>query len=128
MKRMSQILYSLGLLTLWILSSCGKDISTGAASSTSPLNGGQCACNSSEMPVCGINLYGNHITYPNICIANCYQATNTVQGRCNCSRDLVCLSNGQTTSECEAQALIRANRDLTIVKFYGCNSKPPASL
>ena len=128
MKRMSQILYSLALLTLLILSSCGKDTSMSTVSGTSSLNGGQCACNSSEMPVCGINPNGNAVTYPNMCTANCFGATNTVQGHCVCSRSLVCLSNGNSVSECEAQALIRANRDLTIVKFYGCNSKPPASL
>ncbi len=127
MKRMSQILYSLGLLTLLILSSCGKD-ELAASSNSNPLTGGQCSCNSSEMPVCGINPAGNHVTYPNICIASCYQATNTVQGRCNCSESLVCLSDGRSLTECNAQAAIRNNRSLTIVKFYGCNSKPPASL
>lgn len=125
---MSQILYSLGLLTLLIFSSCGKDNSTVGGSGTNTLTGEQCACNSAEMPVCGINTYGNSVTYPNQCIASCNKATNVVQGHCNCSESLVCLSDGRTVTECNAQAAIRINSSLTITKFYGCNSKPPASL
>lgn len=128
MKRMSQILYSFGLLTLLILSSCGSDNSTGVSSSTSPLSGAQCSCNTSEMPVCGINPNGNTVAYLNMCAANCFGATNIVQGHCVCSESLVCLSDGTTRTECNAQAAIRLNRSLTIVKFYGCNSKPPATL
>lgn len=128
MKRMSQILYSLALLTLLILSSCGSDNSTGAApiSATNPLTGGQCACNSEEMPVCGINIDGFEKDYSNICMANCFKATNIVQGRCVCSEKLVCMSDGRSLTECNAQAAIRINSSLTITKFYGCKSQPPS--
>lgn len=129
MKRMFLFLYSFGLFALLILSSCGSDNSTGSiASSTNTLNGAQCSCNTSEMPVCGINPDGNTVAYLNMCAANCFGATNIVQGHCVCSESLVCLSDGTTRTECNAQAAIRLNRSLTIVKFYGCNSKPPASL
>lgn len=127
MKRMALILNSFVLLSMLLMSACGKDTTTNTASSTSALSGGaECSCTSEEMPVCGINTSGNAISYLNICSANCYKATNIVQGHCVCSESLVCLSDGRTVTECDAQAYIRYNRSLTITKFQSCNSSRPS--
>lgn len=123
MKRMSQILYSLGLLTLLILSSCGSDNSTSTGSTTSALNGGSCSCSSEYMPVCGINTNNNTVKYDNVCIANCFKATNVVQGSCICSESPVCGSDGVTRTECDAQAMTRTVSNYKIVKFSDCRSR-----
>ena len=119
MKRMSKILYSLGLLTLVILSSCGKDNSTSSTSSTQNALAGECTMTSEYSPVCGVN----NITYDNISIAKCYKVTQTVQGNCICTERPVCGDNGVTYSECDAQAAIRNGYIKRITKFSDCNSR-----
>lgn len=119
MKRMSQILYSFGLLTLLILSSCGKDETTiGASSAQSALNG-ECVMTSEYSPVCG----ANDITYDNISIARCYKVTQTVQGNCICTERPVCGDDGVTYSECRAQDNIRNGTLKRIIKFADCRSR-----
>lgn len=122
MKRISKILYSIGLLTLLILSSCGKDNVTGDTPSTSTQNslasGDVCSCTATYSPVCGVN----NITYDNICKANCYKVTHVVQGNCICTERPVCGDNGVTYTECDAQAAIRNGYIKKIVKFADCKS------
>lgn len=119
MKRMSKILYSFGLLALLILSACGKDqTTTGTSTAQNALNGGACSCTATYSPVCG----ANDITYDNICIANCYKVTQTVQGNCICTERPVCGDNGVTYTECNAQDAIRRGYIKKIVKFSDCKS------
>jgi hypothetical protein len=119
MKRMSKILYSFCLLTLLLLTACGKDNNTsGTSSGTSSLVGGSCSCTATYSPVCG----ANDITYDNICIANCYKVTETLQGNCICTERPVCGDNGRTYTECDAQAAIRNGQIKKIVKFSDCRS------
>lgn len=118
MKRMSQILYSLGLLTLVILSSCGKDNSASVVpgtTSVSTLNE-TCSFTSEYSPVCGIN----NITYDNISIAKCYNVTRTSPGNCICSDRPVCGDNGVTYTECDAQEAYLHGKIKRIVKFTDC--------
>ena len=83
MERMIRILYSLGLSSLLILSSCGKDVSTNKKIvNTSPLYGEECELNSIHMPVCGIDSNGKETNYQNISYAKCFKATNIAQGEC----------------------------------------------
>lgn len=119
MKRMSQILYSLGLLTLVILSSCGKDNSTStpASASVSTFNG-TCSFTSEYSPVCGIN----NITYDNVSIAKCYNVTRTSPGNCICSDRPVCGDDGKTYTECDAQEAYLHGKIKRIVKFSDCRS------
>ncbi|MEA9354822.1 Kazal-type serine protease inhibitor domain-containing protein [Bacteriovorax sp. PP10] len=116
MKRMSQILYSLGLLTLVILSSCGKDNSTSTAGSSVSTFNGECSFTSEYSPVCGVN----NITYDNISIAKCYNVTQTSPGNCICSERPVCGDNGVTYTECDAQDAYRQGKIKRIVKFTDC--------
>lgn len=125
MKRMQLILYSLSLISLLILSSCGVDLSTnnkGVSSNTLLAN--ECELNSEYMPVCGTDLNGKKVDYENISLAKCYKATNVIQGKCECSKPserLVCMSNEESLKECAAQAAIKNDNSLTIVKFQACN-------
>lgn len=129
MKSMFQIFKSVFLLTLLALASCGSDNSVNKVStSSSLLKGEECSCNSLEMPVCGLNSNGVATTYTNSCMANCFGATNIVQGHCECSQNLVCLSDGRTLTECSAQSAIRSDRSLSITQFFSCNTTPPPSL
>ena len=123
MKRMSQILYSFALVTLLILSSCGKDNQTSAPASKTTatqntLSGDTCGCTATYSPVCGVN----NITYDNVCIATCYKVTHTSQGNCICTQRPVCGDNGETYTECEAQAAIRNGEIKKIIKFADCKA------
>ncbi|MBC7713323.1 MAG: hypothetical protein H7177_08290 [Rhizobacter sp.] len=104
-----------------VLASCGGDNTTGAkaaSSNTSSLTGGECACAATYAPVCGKNSSGNNISYDNQCIANCYKATNVVQGNCECSEALrVCGTDGGDYTECEARIY-----HITIKKYGTCAS------
>ena len=129
MERMSQILYSLSLITLMILSSCGTDKSTKANQViTNPLNDvRECALNSEHMPVCGQDINGKLTDYMNATLAECYKASKIFQGHCSCSKNpekLVCMSTGESLTECNAQDLIKRNSSLRIEKFQACNSGP----
>lgn len=116
MKRVSLFLYSFALL---LLVSCGADLtSPKSTSGQNTLNGAQCGCTASYMPVCGVN----NITYDNSCIASCYQVTQTTQGNCICSERPVCGDDGATYTECEAQAAIRNGTIKKIVKFVDCSA------
>ncbi|NOT79242.1 MAG: hypothetical protein HOP07_09620 [Bacteriovoracaceae bacterium] len=121
MKKFSLLLTFLIFGTLFTLASCGGDLSLGSKSNTSSqssLTGKECGCTASYMPVCGVN----NITYDNICIANCYGVSQTVQGNCICSSRPVCGSDGNTYTECDAQSAIRKGYINSIVKFADCRS------
>lgn len=121
MKRISQILYSLGLITLLILSSCGKnEMSQPKAPNQSALNnnGGACSCDTTYLPVCGVN----NITYDNACIASCYKVTKISQGNCICTERPVCADDGKTYTECYAQTLLRYGTIKKIVSYGSCGT------
>ena len=129
MRSMAQIIYSFSFITLIILSSCGIDKATRDTQViTNPLNDGrECALNSAHMPVCGLDMNGKLTDYMNITLAECYSATNIIQGHCSCSKSpdkLVCMSTGESLTECDAQDLIKKNSTLKIEKFQACNSGP----
>lgn len=111
---MSRILYSFGLLTLLILSSCGSDKETDSKSVNS--FNGSCSFTSEYSPVCG----ANNITYDNISIAKCYNVTYTTPGNCICSARYVCGDNGVTYEECDAQDAYRQGFIKKIVKYSSC--------
>jgi len=106
------------LSCLLLITSCGDTFNTSKDSSSSSLTSGQCGCTASYMPVCGIN----NITYDNICIANCFKVTQTVQGNCICSNRPVCGDDGNTYTECDAQSAIRNGYISRIVKYADCRS------
>ena len=129
MEGMANILYSLSLITLLILSSCGIEKSTRPIQAiTNPLNDGrECVLNSVHMPVCGHDVNGKLTDYMNATLAECYNASNIIQGHCSCTKSpekLVCMSTGESLTECDAQDLIKKNNTLKIDKFQACNSGP----
>lgn len=129
MKRMSQILYSLCILSLVILSSCGADkLRRESIVGTNPLNESvECAFINDDIPVCGTDKNGKLTDYANNSLAICYKATGIFQGHCNCPKDsnkLVCMSNKESLTECEAQEAIKNNSALRIEKFNECNARP----
>ena len=125
MKIMAHIFYSLTLLSLIILSSCGSDISTKIKTvNTSPLIGSECRFDSSPMPVCGAGKDGKLTDYNNVSYAICDKATNIFQGQCVCSSlKLVCMSSKVSLSECEAQEAIKKDSTLKITQFSDCSKQ-----
>ena len=128
MERTKYFLNFVVLITILIVSSCGKDNSTvkkaGNSSTSESLVGKECSCDSTYMPVSGINSYGATVTYDNICLANCHGLSSIVQGRYPCTQELVCMDDKYTSlSECNAQAAIRNGYFKSIIKFKSCNAK-----
>ena len=130
MERTKYFLNFVVLITILIVSSCGKDNSTvkkaGNSSTSESLVGKECSCDSTYMPVSGINSYGATVTYDNICLANCHGLSGIVQGQYPCRDSLeVCLDNGYNGSlppmtECKAQVAIRNGYAKSIIKFKSC--------
>lgn len=132
MKRMKYLLNLLALISILMITSCGKDNTTTAKKTTNGSNGSntetlvgkECGCDSTYMPVSGINSYGATVTYDNICLANCHGLTSIIQGRFPCQDTPVCMDGRYTlSSECTAQAAIRNGRYTTITKFQACETK-----
>ena len=128
MKRAKYFLNLIFLISTLIFVSCGKDNLTLKKPvneiTIEPLIGKECSCDSTYMPVSGINSYGATVTYDNICIANCHSLTSIVQGRYPCTQDLVCMDDMRTSlSECRAQADIRNGYFKSINNFKSCNPK-----
>lgn len=118
MKRVSFLLNSLVLLSLFTIVSCGSDnqlSGKSSSSSSNSLTGAECGCNSTYLPVCGRNsLTGTNQTYDNQCIASCFKASNIVQARCECEEDMmVCGVDGREHTECEARNF------RIVIKNYG---------
>ncbi len=129
MKRLFQILYSLSIVSLLILSSCGGDkLTRESTAGINPLSdGADCAFINDDIPVCGIDENGKITDYANNSVAICYKATSVFQGHCNCSKDikkLVCMSNKESLTECEAQEAIKKDINLRIEKFNECSASP----
>lgn len=116
---------SIIILFLITIVSCGSDKSnTKNDNANSSITNGlaaQCACTASYMPVCGVK-DNTYVTYDNICIADCYKVTQTVQGNCICTNKPVCGDDNQTYTECDAQTAIRNGYIKKITKFADCNS------
>ena len=122
MKKIFLLFHFLVFSSLWIVASCGVDNlskkETSTASTTSSLNGGECACNTVYSPVCVDN-----VSYDNACMAACYSKSKPIQGHCVCSQELVCGDDGKTYTECTAQQYIRYGYIKSIVSFAACKKK-----
>lgn len=129
MKRTKYFLNFVALITILMITSCGKDNSTvkktaSNGSTTESLVGKECSCDSTYMPVSGINSFGATVTYDNICLANCHGLASIVQGRYPCTQEVVCMDDMYTSlSECNAQAAIRNGYFKSITKFKSCNAR-----
>jgi hypothetical protein len=120
MNKILKFLHSFGLLTMFLLASCGADLNKNKKPLPveSPLVT-QCACASIYEPICG----SNNVSYDNVCIATCFGATQVKQGSCKCSADLdVCGDDGVTYKECVAQDMIAKGTLTKIVKFADCSA------
>jgi hypothetical protein len=122
MSKISKFLHSFFFLTILVLASCGADFNKNKKPLPveSPLTA-QCSCAMTYEPICG----SNGVTYDNVCIAGCFNATQVKQGSCTCSptKD-VCGDDGVTYKECDAQDLIAKGMLTKITSFADCSVTP----
>lgn len=102
-----------------LIVSCGADpLKRTKSTTTSAINNSSvasCLCTSDYSPVCGGN---DQKSYENACLAKCFGNNTYSAGNCQCHSDLmVCGSDGQTYSECDAK-----KAKISIVKYVACES------
>lgn len=111
------------IFSLFIFSSCGADklSSQGSvvSSSSSQVSSSStsCLCTSDYVPVCGVQ---DKKSYENACLAKCFGNQTWTSGNCICKNEvMVCGTDGQTYTECEAKA-----NKVEIVKYSPCENNP----
>ncbi|GEM_PF-765184 len=114
MKGLTTILFFSALM---LIASCGKDKLNPKIQSANSNLSASCSGNFLHSPVCG----SDGKDYDNATFAQCAGQTVAHIGHCDCSKNtvLVCGSDGQDHTECEALA---PNSGITIVKFVPCAS------
>lgn len=120
-NRVDKSLMKLKLFSLFILINlfgCGADKLKNSDSKSNIVSlTSTCSCTSdASLPVCDISKAKE---YSNICLANCFGATQIKEGHCQCQGNKVCGDDGITYDECTTRPT-----HVKVIKYLACDQTP----